>query len=220
MTYPNAHLYLTVHWTLASSPGETGQFGLRFDSPAAASQVLVDATAVALSDFWTNATALVDFDYRLAFARLASIGIDGKYVPGTVAFDHVFPNTPGGGTAGAPLYKWPLQIASVTRLLTANARGQAHAGRVYLPPIAASLDATYHTPPAWINQRSNAIATKLTVLNGVMPGPLSIFSKGTKAAPAVGAKHVVTSVVTGNKMDVQRRRAKQQVEVLGIVANV
>lgn len=220
MTYPNAYLYLTVHWTIQSSPGETAQFGLKYDSTAPATQALVDGTATAISSFWTNATALIDYDCRLQFARLASVDVNGKYVAGTVAYDHVFPNTPGGGSSGAPLYKYPLQVAMVTRLLTAAARGQAHEGRVYLPAPAASLDATYHIPAASINNRSNSFSAMLTTLNGVMPGPLSIFSKGTKAAPTVGAKRVVTQVNTGNKLDVQRRRAKQQGEVLGIPANV
>lgn len=220
MTYPNRYLYLTIHWTLASSPGETGQWGLKYDSTAAATQTLVDATATAISAFWTNATALIDYDCRLAFARLASIEINGSYVAGSVAFDHVFPNTPGGGSGGTPLYKWPLQVAMVTRLLTASARGQAHAGRVYLPAPAASLDGTYHIPAASLNNRSNSFSAMLTALNSVLPGPLSVFSKGTKAAPTVGAKKVVTSVVTGNKLDIQRRRAKQQGETLGIVATV
>lgn len=220
MSYPNNYLYLTVHWTIQSSPTETGQIGLKYDSATPASQGLVDATATAISAFWTNATGMVDYDFRLQFARLAAIGTNGLYVPGTVAYDHTFPNTPGGGSAGAPLYKYPLQVATVTSLLTANARGQAHKGRVYLPPIMASLDNTYHCPISWVNNRSNSFSAMLTALNAVMPGPLSIFSKGSKAAPTVGAKHVVTSVVTGNKFDVQRRRAKQQGETLGIVANV
>jgi multidrug transporter EmrE-like cation transporter len=220
VSYPNPYLYLTIHWIVQSQTVEGGQIGLKYDSAAPATQSLVDATATAISAFWVNATALIDYDFRLAYARLASIGTNGLYVPGTVAYDHLFPNTPGGGSSGSPTYRFPLQVASVSSLLTANVRGQAHRGRVYLPPIAATLGADYKTPPASANNRTNSFSAMLTALNGVMPGPLSVFSKGSKAAPTVGAKHVVTGVVTGGRLDVQRRRAKSQVESYSIVGNV
>jgi len=220
VTYPNGYLYLTAHWVVQSSPGETGQFGLKFDSTAAATQGLVDASATAISAFWTNATALIDYDYRLVFSRLAAIGIDGKYIPGSIAYDHSFGNVPGGGSAGSPFYRYPLQVAQVSSLLTASLRGQAHRGRCYLPAPAAALDSTYHIPGASINNRTNSFSAMLSALNLVMPGPVTVFSKGSKAAPTVGAKKLVTGVVTGNKLDVQRRRAKQQTEAFSIVGTV
>lgn len=221
MTYPNRYLYLTAHWTVAGAPPETGQFGLKFDSTAAATQALAQAAYGPIQTLWTNAIALIDFDFKLQYVRLAQIDVDGKYVPGTIAYDYAGAGSvPGGGSAGAPLYKFPLQVASVTSLQTAFARGQAHRGRIYLPPIDASLGSNYRIPPAWTAQRSNAVATALSALNAVMPGPVSVFSKGTKAAPTVGAKHVVTSVVTGDKLDVQRRRAGQQPETMSTVWNV
>jgi hypothetical protein len=220
VTYPNGYLYLTVHWVVQSSPGETGQIGLKYDSTAAATQALVDAAATPISAFWTNATALIDYDFRLVFARLAAIGTNGLYVPGSIAYDHSFGNVPGGGSGGNPLYRYPLQVASVSSLLTAALRGQAHRGRCYLPPIDVNMGSDYKVPSASINNRTNSFSAMLTSLNAVMPGPLSVFSKGSKAAPTVGAKRVVTGVVTGNKLDVQRRRAKQQTEGYSIVGNV
>lgn len=221
MTFPNAHLYLTMHWGYASSASEKGQVGLRFDSTAPASQALVDACSTATSAFWTDATALIDHIFRLEFLRLASIGADGKYVPGTIAYDHVFPGAvPGGGTGGNDIYKFPLQVSQVTRLQTAFSRGQAHAGRVYLPYITDNITSNWNIQPASVNNRTNSFSAMLSALNGVLPGPLTIFSKGTKAAPTVGAKQVVTHCVTDGRPDVQRRRANQLISVIGIPANV
>lgn len=221
MTYPNAHLLLTIHWTNGGVPTEIGQVGLRYDSTTPATQALVDACAGAVNAFWTNATAAVDYDYRLGFLRLASIGVDGKYVPGSVAYDHNYsPVVPGGGSGGAALYRYPLQIATSSRLTTDFARGQAHQGRIYLPPVCAGMDSGYHIPSSYVNTRTNSLAQMLTTLNAAMPGPLSIFSKGTKAAPTVGAKHVVTHVNTDNVYDVQRRRANHETRTLGIPGTV
>lgn len=221
MTFPNAHLLLTWHWTIAGAPNETGQIGLRFDSTTAATQAIVDAAATPVSAFWTNATALIEHPFRLTFLRLAAIGTDGKYVPGTIAYDHTFPGTtPGGGSGGTDIYRYPLQVATVSSLLTAQPRGQAHRGRVYLPYICNALNSAWVFQSADMNNRTNSFSACLTALNGVMPGPVTVFSKGTKSAPTVGAKHLVTGVVTGNRPDVQRRRARSIAETYSIVGNV
>lgn len=221
MTYPNAHLLLTAHWSVSGVTAESGQCGLRFDSTTPASQALVDACATAWANFWTAATNAIDFAYSLSFLRLASIGTDGKYVPGSIAYDHIFPGgTPGGGSSGAPIRQFPLQVASVTSLLTAMPRGQAHQGRIYLPYITINLNSGWVWPSANINNRTNGVAAMISALNTVLPGDCTVFSKGTKAAPTVGAKQLVTGVKTGSRPDVQRRRAKQLVEGYSIVGTV
>lgn len=221
MTYPNAHLYLTAHWTPTGATGETGQCGLRFDSTAPASQALVDACATAWSSFWTAATNAIDNAFSLQFLRLASIAPNGLYVPGTIAYDHTFPGgTPGGGTGGTPIYQYPLQVAAVSSLLTAMPRGQAHRGRIYLPYIAINQNSGWRWPPANVNNRTNGVAAMISALNVVLPGDCTVFSKGSKAAPTVGAKQLVTGVVTGGRPDVQRRRAGQVTELYSIVGNV
>lgn len=221
MSYPNAHLYLTVHWSAQSSSNEFGQFGLRFDSTAPATQVLVDNCAQPVSTFWSAATNGVDFAYALQYIRLASIGTDGKYVPGSVAFDHTYPGgVAGGGSGGSAVRYFPLQVAAASTLLTAMPRGQAYKGRIYLPYIATPLDGSWHWPLANCNNRTNGLAAMISALNGVMPGDAAVFSKGTKAAPTVGAKQTITGVQTGNRPDVQRRRAAQLAESYSIVGTV
>lgn len=218
MTFPNAHLYLTLHWVMGGLPAEIGQCGMRFDTTAPATQGLVDACAGPVQTFWALANAAIHADYRLSYLRLASIAPDGKYVVGTVAYDHVYPGTiPGGGIA---TQLQPLQIASVATFNTAVPRGQAHRGRVYLPPIADTLQTGYVYQTASANNRANSLAAMCTSLNTALGGKLTIFSKGTKAAPTVGAKNLVTSVKIGTKPDVQRRRANREVEVYGSNWNI
>jgi hypothetical protein len=219
MTYPNAHLYLTLHWVNGGVPSETGQTGFRFDTVAPASQALVDACSGHVSAFWTAATNTIEPDYRLSYLRLASIAPNGQYVPGTVAYDHIYPGTiPGGGAAVTA--RFPLQVACASTLLTALQRGQAYKGRCYLPWIDSNLQSGYVWQPADVNNRTNGLAAMLSNLNDDLPGPLSIFSKGTKSNPGVGAKNVVTGVKTGTRPDVQRRRANQETEVYGLVGAV
>lgn len=221
MTYPNQHLLLTAHWVVSGATAETGQCGLRFDSTTAASQALVDACATAWSNFWTAATNAIDYAYGLAFLRLASIAPDGRYVPGSIAYDHTFPGTvPGGGSGGAAIRQYPLQVACVSSLLTAMPRGQAHRGRIYLPYLTVNLGAGWLWPGANVNNRTNGVSAMISALNTVLPGDCTVFSKGTKSAPTVGAKQLVTGVVTGTRPDVQRRRAKQLAEGYSILGNV
>lgn len=219
MTYPNAHLYLTAHWDVAGT-SEHGQFGLRFDSTTPATQALVDAASSAVSTMWSTVTTDISNQHRLAFIRLASIGTDGKYVPGTIAYDHNYAGTVPGGVTPSNTYLYPLQVAHVITLQTAFARGQAHHGRVYLPPLAEVLSAGFLWSNAQINSRNNTFAAMCSALNTALPGPLTIFSKGTKTAPTVGAKHVVTRINADTRPDVQRRRAKQQTSSQGTGANV
>jgi hypothetical protein len=217
MTYPNAYLYLTLHWAYAGT-SEFGQTGLKFDNAAPASQALVDGTGAAVTTMWGALTMNICQFARLQFVRLASIAPNGLYVPGTIAYDHVFPGSVPGGGAAATLF--PLQCAHVMSLHTAMPRGQAHAGRSYLPPINSNLSDAGQWTPANCTSRNNTFATMITALNAALGGPATVFSKGTKAAPAVGAKHAITIVNSDTRPDVERSRAKQLVGVQGIPANV
>jgi hypothetical protein len=214
MAYPNTHLYLTAHWTQAGATIEQGQTGLRFDSPAAASQALVDACAAAWSTFWTTAVAGIEQGYQLAFLRLASIAPDGNYVPDSVAYDHVFSGVVGGG--GVTANRFPLAMSMASTLLTAVPRGLANRGRMYLPWYNAPLQIGYVWQAADANNRSNPLAAMIGALNDVLPGPASVMSK----KGLLGAKQPITAVMTGRRPDTQRRRQNHIPEQYGSVWNV
>lgn len=219
MPFPNAHNYLTVHWTYGTV-SETGQFGLRFD-PAGGlepvSQALVDACAAAVSSFWSSSTNLIPTGYKLSFLRLARIDTNGRYVPGTISYDHAYSPVVAGGSTEAAMY--PLQVATVVTLRSAAAHGLAHHGRVYIPALSQPLVSNYVWTTAQINNVVNGFSAMLTSLNTAGIGQLSIFSKGNAGTPG-GAKQVVTGCQLDTKPDTQRRRAKQLVGTKGLVGTV
>lgn len=217
MAYPNRHLYLTAHWVNAGISGETGQCGIRFDSVAPATTTLAAACATAWSTFWSASTAAIMGEYRLMFLRLASLDVNGNYFPGTVAADYNYPAPVAGNlTAG---FRYPAQVALASTFITAIPRGQAYKGRVYLPPIASLVQTNYRFQPSECVSRSNAFAACLTALNVALPGKASVMSRSTKSSTA-GAKNVITAVMTGDRPDVQRRRAKGLLEGVTTQANV
>lgn len=212
MTYPNGHLYVTAHWTVLGALQESGQFGLRFDSTQPASQALATAAAAPITAFWTNATALIGTFHNLSFIRVAAVGIDGKYISGTIAYDS--PPAAGGGAGGGSTVYAPLQCAQVISLTTALPRGRAHRGRVYVPPVNTPLQTDYHWPASNCAARANAFAQMVTDLNAAMPGPLTVFSK-----VGLGTKAKVTAVAVGNRPDVQRRRARSLTETYSVAGS-
>lgn len=219
MPFPNAHNYLTVHWTYGTV-SETGQFGLRFDPVGGlqpVTQARVDACASAVSTFWSSATNLIPTGYKLSFLRLARIDTNGAYVPGTISYDHTYSPVVAGGSTEAAMY--PLQVGTVASLHTGAAHGLAHAGRVYLPALSQQLVSNYVWTTAQINNVANGFSAMLTALNALDIGKLTIFSKGNTGTPG-GAKQLVTGVQLDTKPDTQRRRAKQLVGTKGLVGNV
>ena len=212
MPFTEQHLYLTLHWVPGEQSTETGQVGFRFSMVGDASQALVDAAAPAVQTFWQSAGALIGTDFSLKFIRLATIGTDGRYPAGKVAYDHTYGTGIIGGNSQVI---WPLQVASVATLTTPTPRGQAHSGRVYLPPIAAALDSSSHWANSATTGRATALATMLSSLNaGIFaPGARAlVMSKSTKTNPN-GLSNIVTGVKVGGRPDVQRRRAKKQLEI-------
>lgn len=217
MTYTSVHLYLTAHWSVMGASPEVGQFGLRILNNAAATQALVDSAATAVQTMWASAGAGIEAGYHLEYLRLASIGTNGKYVPGSISYDHIY-TSPVAGGGGTVTHRFPLQTALVSTLTTAQPRGQAHSGRIYLPWFNTSLGSDALFPLAQVNTRSAAVATMLNSLALVI-GAAAVFSKGTKTS-TTGATNTVTGVKTGRRPDVQRRRAKQLGEAYGSTSTV
>lgn len=205
MTYASGHRLLTVHWQSVGTL-ETGQFGLRFLGDTDVSQSLVDSLATAVSTWWASTSTLIPSGKALAFLRLAHIGVDGKYVPGTIAYDHTYSPVVAGGGSGSNSIQ-PPQVANVISLTTDLPRGRAHRGRVYAPTIAASYTAPGVWDPSVVTPRVTSTVTMLNALNVAMGGSLAVMSK-----IGAGASHVVTGIAIGSRPDVQRRRAKGIVE--------
>lgn len=220
MPYDRRHLYLTAHWTDTREPNESGQIGIRFDSPATTvTQAMVSACAPAFQTFWLAPGTDLPAYYVLRYLRLAMIDLDGKYVPGTFSFDHSY----GAGVAYNPssTTTMPLQVSSVATFTTELPRGQASRGRIYLPPFAVPVGTNGRWQAVTVDGRATTIATLLQSLNaalvpapGGLPAIASVFSKGTAKDPA-GKRSFIRGVKIGTRPDVQRRRAKSMAEIYG-----
>lgn len=218
MPFPSSHLLLTLHWEPLNVTGETGQVGIRFDSPHAATQARVDALAATLRTFWTTGGG-IRADYGLKYARLARIGTDGRYTNAS-SYDYVFTDSTfglAGGTSATNAL--PLQVATASTLTTAVPHGTASKGRIFLPPLSTAIGADYQWTAAQTNTRSAGVAAMLTSLGGLLGGPAAVFSKGTQRVPG-GLSRPITGVKTGRRPDVQRRRAKAIVEQYGTTSSV
>ena len=216
MPYPEAHNYLTVHWSPTGAPAEQGQFGLRFAGsfPVAGTEV---TTAAIVSTFWTNATVAIPADKVLTSIKIARILTDGKYDPVVPPLIHNYsPTVPGVGTTGPTM---PLQMAMVMTLLTGALSGLAHKGRVYLPAPSRLLNGNY----VWINSEAtnvvNGFAAMASDLDGSALGQLTVYSKGNAAVPG-GFSRPVTGCQADTRPDVQRRRAGQLASSKTIVGTI
>lgn len=216
MAFPEPHNYLTVHWT-PGTPDETAQFGLRFDGPGPVSQAMVDGAAAAVQTWWTSATGGVGNETNLMFLRLARIGTNGQYVPGTQSWDHNYAPAPAGGMTTQ--VGFPTQISLVYSLRTALLHGLAHAGRVYAPPFPQPLVPGKIWSASGILSAVNTFAAMLSALSGSDLGNLVIYSRGNAAFPN-GAKVLVTGVRADTRPDVQRRRASSLLHNPSTTVNV
>lgn len=206
MVYSTAHDYLTVHWTVTSSNIEEGQFGIRFAGGAAATETELGLVATEVDDYWSSANALIGDDYRLASIKIARIGTDGLYPPEAVPLVHDYSPVIPGGTSLA-ISQFPLQVATVVTLGTDAVRGRAHQGRIYMPPIAGNLSATYLFSEANAQTKADAALDFIGALQAIMPGDAVVMSR-----LGAGTTRPITSVRVGTRPDVQRRRAGRQVE--------
>lgn len=211
MAFLTRHLYLTIHWVPTGNSLETGQCGIRFPSSLPVTQSLVDSLKAPVQTMWTSVGAKIPIDYQLRFLRLADVGTDGKYFPGTFARDGVYGT---GVSGGGSTYFAPLATACASTLVTAAPRGQAALGRIYLPPIATAPAADYRWTAVDADARSTAVASMLTAITPIIGNVANVMSRGTPKTPA-GLSRPVTGVKTGRRPDVQRRRAKQLTELYG-----
>lgn len=208
MVYPNQHLYVTTHWTLGT---EEAQVGMRFDRETMPGLTEREAAVAATATFWASTNADISSSFIYQFTKFALIQPDGLYPP-----DHEAQITePASPVAGAgSVNQFPWQTAHVVGLTTAAARGRAHRGRIYLPPIDNTLAATGLWSNTGATNRNTAMVAWIQGLNAAIgsgtpggTGRLQVFSR-----VGAGTKREVTGVQSGLRPDVQRRRAESQPE--------
>lgn len=208
MPFPVRHKLLTVIGT-AFGGTEDWSFGLRIRPTGVAdvpevTQAQVDALAPAVSTFFAAPPSLISAAYRLTAIKLAPVGVDGKYPPGEVAVEHVYP---GGLPGNSPVSGnvWPAQCCMVVTLETALPRGRASKGRFYVPALSSLVDVTTGQIPDPTTGLLNPAKTLLNAINTTVDvGKVAVMSK----LGVSGTSNYVTQLSVGRVPDTQRRRRR------------
>lgn len=121
---------------------------------------------------------------------------------GTIASfvgEYILPSPRAGGLG----VKGPNQVALVLSLRT-GFPGRRNRGRMYLPACALSLSGDGEASQSDLDTLTTAWQTGFNDINASDTGKIVVVSA------AAGAFHQVSSVSMDSRMDIQRRRAKQQ----------
>lgn len=205
--FDSEHLYL--QWGGKLPGGEQWSCGLRMAGPAGTAQAAAVAglagAAAAVVAYHTAAATFISATALLEEVKLNAIGTSGHYTaPGTN--QATYTDRAGGGPGAAP---YPNQIAIAVSLLTANSRGPAHAGRIFLPLPGFVIDGTGLIATANAVGLATSTDTFIANLNAAVGAfKVSIFSRKA-GAPAHNA---VLSSKVGRVLDTQRRRRRSLVE--------
>lgn len=175
-------------------------------------QAGVDAVAGFWETFFETASSSIPDEWATTEVKLARLATDGSTILDDVVH-HVYPAPIIGAGVAAP---YPPQISLVATLLSANPRGLASKGRMYLPGVAAGIDATGHMNSTSQGTIATNLQTFFNAVNGAIDlgGDSVILASFGRTAPAVGpgVSALVTSLRVGNVYDTQRRRRNALVE--------
>lgn len=205
MVYANPFLRLVGSGTLYSGQ-EQFSFGLSLirNIPGQNAPTSVPAGVItAFTDLWATNT-LITTATKLSTIKLNEIGTNGKYLADTTVYHDFL--TPLPGTVATNV---PPQIALAISLVTARARGRAHAGRFYLPCPGIGVSAvTGVLSVADQNKYRDACVTFLNKINLSVPG----FQVGVTSDLGTGREEEVTAVRVGQAMDTIRSRRSKMPE--------
>lgn len=186
-------------------PG-TGTISMGLVTPT----LLADVAAV-VGAWWPGAGANqphITQAARLTGIKLNLIGPDGRYL-GPETMEHTYPAPIAGGVSTNP----PPQLAVVATIRTAEPRGLASKGRMYLPPANG-----FYTPLATDGRASDVsalrVATAMTTLfdgiNDVYNAlPVTDAARGRVGVASdrlAGQFRVATEVSVGRVVDTMRSR--------------
>lgn len=231
VTYTEQHYYVSVIGD-AYSTAEKWQFGFRLRNGPDAIDVVAEAMATTISNWFTDVGATANVDqmrfsnaHRLTELKIAKIDTNGLYLDGTESYSHFYA-TPPTGTVAPLAGELPQNSVAVT-LLTAKPRGLASRGRIFLPPSALYAPGTDgRLTVAGATQLATGVKRLINNINTLTNvTSVAVFSKGKGVAaydathkrvtytyPNAGATENVTGVGVGRVVDTVRRRRRQLVE--------
>jgi hypothetical protein len=223
MAFPRPHNYLQVIGDIQyGGILEIWTFGLRIGShdgvlgvfTGAAPAGVLDDVKADLAKWWNAMSTLLPTTTRLRAFKLNAIGEDGKYLSKTSSLGRDW--GPAGLQGSTSTAAMPPQCSVAVTLTTAASRGLAAKGRVFLPPLAASmLQPGGGIATSGAQTIQTAFATLCTDLNN-WPGIDAAGDPGNVIVASQvreGAMNLVTGVSVGTVVDTQQRRRNALVEV-------
>lgn len=215
MVYQFRPIRVTIAGTCfgAAEEWSTGFFvGDEDDDAVAPTQAFIDDVATYWQTFFTAVGSVISNKYQTVELKAALLNADGS-----TDIDSVVHHTYGTAISGnaSTLVQVP-QASLVATLTSANTRGLASKGRMYLPGFSPQVDTTGHIPASNITTVAGTFQTFMNAVNGSfnVPGAVILASKGRPQAipPLAGPSATVTGYKIGNVYDTQRRRRNQLAE--------
>jgi hypothetical protein len=198
MAFPSNHTLLTLRGKQFTTQ-EDWAFGIRFSGAGTPTQAMADAAAAHAKTWITTANTGYSAQTLLTAVKLAQIGTNGLYIPGSVAIES-FPTSAYGSYGSAVVH--PPQIALAMTLQSVIPRGPGHQTHVFLPgphfPVESSSSATISA-----SNITNILANFRTMLlgfNGDGFGTAGVWSKAHAIAGTV------TMLRCGRVFDTMRSR--------------
>lgn len=200
MVAPAALMKFVIGGSLAQT--EEWSCSMHFDAPNA------DADTAGVVSFVNALGAYFPSNAKAEFYKWNEVAPStGMYADPNNSRTVAINVTPGGAI---PL---PPQCALVLSLLTDNARGPAHAGRIYLPFQGSdNVGADGRITAAARDSLLTAGRSAINLLQTALGGSLIVWSQQYQTF------HPVTAVGLGRVVDTQRRRRKSLLEVPAVLA--
>lgn len=199
MIYAQPFYRLVVSGTTYDA--ETWSWGLSLIREGFTSEPLATEVPQAIIDAVSTfhaATYVSSRGAKLDLIKLNSIGTDGRYERSDETVQHEFETPIEGAGTNNP----PPQIALAVSLMTAAARGRAHAGRFYLPLPSGST----FTDGRMTASAQGIVLTSVTTMLNAVNLALPDFRVGVTSGIAPGAQRVVTHARLGRVYDTLRSR--------------
>lgn len=186
---------------------------MRFTQPGLVqpTQAEVDECVAPIRAWFTSSVNFFPLTTTVDEIKLAPIGHDGKYPPGTDSVVATIGAPITGTTSSAAL---PPQTSWVVSLTTDLPRGRGHIGRVYLPAFRSSIPLTNGRLGS--TEVDAMLASFKTMLNALIA---TSGLGGCKVISPLGApSQPVTGLRGGLVLDTQRRRRNDLDEGYRILA--
>lgn len=198
MAYPDSFLRLVLSGSLYTSEAWSMGFSLmRNFAPSASPPAEVPPAVVTAAGVMIG-NGNISNAVRLDLIKLNLIGTDGRYVDQGDTVFHEYTSPVPGGSTGRPAP----QVAMAVTLRTANRRGLAHAGRVYIPGPAHNPSDDGRLTASGAEIYADAVATFINSVNAALPDWRVCVASDVRE----GAFRQVEGVECGRVLDTIRSR--------------